>query len=867
MATEAPFLERAEPLARLEAALAAARERRGRVVSIEGEAGIGKTTLVLRFVGAHQRDTQVHVGGCEHLSTPEPLGPLRDIARESGGRFAVSGASPLATFEALLRHLTPAAGRPSLLLVEDIHWADDSTLDLLRYLGRRIRTSPVLVVVTLRNDEPGSQARLAALWDDIPRDARERVELKRLTPAAVQRLAAHVTHAQAGDLYAATGGNPFHVTEYLAAKPPEVPTSVRDATLARAERLSERARRVLDCASLFPRRIDERLLADLADDADHAGVEECLRGGMLNTNEGMLAFRHELARRAVHDGMSPLRRRSLHAAALARLERRGEVRAAQAAHHAAEAGDDAALLRHSLRAADEARDLGAYREAVEHQERALSLASLLEDAERARILERQADDAERCGLYALGTRALDAAIAQHRQAGDVLGLGNALRIAARLAWLAGDVVLADERQAEAREVLRDHMDTWQYAMALSGQSQLDMLAERNELARARATEAMQRAEALGRSDIYLHALTNLLGVSKGFDSDGARHDLLDAIAEARRRGVPDMLPRMYVNLTYAMMCERRYHDIDEQFAAGMAAATDREHMPLEGYMRGARALSLVDRGRLREALAEAELVVGGPYPRGLTRFNAIVAATRARQRLGLPDEGLIAELRDLPTSRRDIMRAAPLAVADAEAAWLGSGEGAVVAQLRAAFELSCRTEGQPWTTSDTAWWLRLLEVPFTVTGSAQNRLNAPVRFALDGDWQAAAEGWLRIGCPYEQAIALSLTGEGGQRAALAIFDELGAAPAAARLRREMRTQGVRDIPRGPNAATRANPLGLTARQQDVLDLLLEGLSNGAIAQRLGISPKTAEHHVSAILALLGARTRAEAITAARAREI
>ncbi len=163
---------------------------------------------------------------------PKSLGPLRDVARESGGRFAVTPASPLTTFEALLRYLTPAGGRPSLLLLEDIHWADESTLDLLRYLGRRIRTTPVLVVVTLRNDEPGSQERLAALWDDVPRDARERIELQRLSADAVQRLADRVPDVPAGELYAATGGNPFHVTEYLAAKPPEVPTSVRDATLA-----------------------------------------------------------------------------------------------------------------------------------------------------------------------------------------------------------------------------------------------------------------------------------------------------------------------------------------------------------------------------------------------------------------------------------------------------------------------------------------------------------------------------------------------------------------------------------------------------------------------------------------------------------
>lgn len=866
--SDMPFLERAEPLARLEAALAAARERRGRIVSVEGEAGIGKTTLTLRFCEAHRRDAQVHAGGCEHLSTPEPLGPLRDIARDSGGRFSMSASSPLATFEALLRYLTPAAGRPSLLLIEDIHWADDATLDLLRYLGRRIRTAAVLVVVTLRNDEPGTQERLAELWDGIPRDARERIELQRLTPAAVQRLAASMPHVRVDDLYLATGGNPFHVTEYLAARPPEVPTSVRDATLARVARLSPRARRVLEYASLFPRQIDETLLSALAGDDDQSGANECLRGGMLNTRDGRLAFRHELARRAVHDSMTPLQRRSLHAAALALLESRPGASAAQAAHHAAQAGGDAALLRHSLRAADEARALGGYRQAVEHLSRALSLPSeLLGEEERARLLEQQADDAECCGLYELGARAIDEAIERHRRTANVLGLGNALRIAARLAWLDGNSSLAERHGNEAVEVLRErHADTWQYALALSGLSQLDMLAERSALAIERSTEAMERAERLGRSDIYLHALTNRCGVSGGrFTVAAKRAEVLDAIAEAHRRGVLDTLPRMYTNFTYMMMSNRHYEDLFEQLETGIAIATEREHLALVGYMRGIRAQALVDLGRLQEALAEAEEVLEGPNPRGTTRFTAIVAAARARLRLGLPDDGRLDESRALPAVRRDVMRNHPIATTDAEAAWLGVGRPDALDQLRASFELACRTDGGPWATSELALWLRVLGEPVEVTPVVDARLSPAVRLMVEDRWQEAADEWRRVGCPYERAICLARGGEAGRREALAVFDSIGAVAAATKLRREMRAQGAREVPRGPNAATRANPLGLTARQQDVMDLLLAGLTNAAIARRLSISPKTVEHHVTAIFSLLGARTRAEAIALARTR--
>ena len=183
------LLERDEPRAQLESGLASARAGRGGVVSVEGEAGIGKTSLVLSFVNAHRDDARVYVGGCEHLTTPEPLGPLRDIARDSQGRFSISPVSgQLSAFEALLRLLTGGRG-PALLVLEDIHWADDATLDLVRYLGRRIRTAPVLLVVTFRNDEAPSGGRLASLWADMPRDARERLELRPLSLSAVSALA------------------------------------------------------------------------------------------------------------------------------------------------------------------------------------------------------------------------------------------------------------------------------------------------------------------------------------------------------------------------------------------------------------------------------------------------------------------------------------------------------------------------------------------------------------------------------------------------------------------------------------------------------------------------------------------------------
>jgi DNA-binding CsgD family transcriptional regulator len=162
---------------------------------------------------------------------------------------------------------------------------------------------------------------------------------------------------------------------------------------------------------------------------------------------------------------------------------------------------------------------------------------------------------------------------------------------------------------------------------------------------------------------------------------------------------------------------------------------------------------------------------------------------------------------------------------------------------------------------DAALWLHMLGGPVPETA----RLPAPLREHCENRWQEAADGWRALGRPYEEALALSGADDAAQRQALEIFDRLGAAPAAARLRRQMRASGARAVPRGPIAGTRANAAGLTRRQVQVLALVDEGLSNSDIARRLCISAKTAEHHVSAIMARLETPTRQEAAAAARAR--
>ena len=260
----------------------------GRLILVGGEAGVGKTALVRAFADGRR----VLWGACDPLHTPRPLGPLLDIGLDES--------SPAALAAALLDRLHAAPG--TVLVLEDVHWADEGTLDVLRLLGRRIADVPALAIVTFRDDEP---APVRIVLGDLATAAGvERMKLPPLSPEAVRTLA-EPHGIDAADLHRSTGGNPFYVTEVLSAPAAAIPATVRDAVLARAARLSPPARELLERLAMVPGSADPELI-DAADEP----LDECLLSGMTRLDGDAVAFRHELARLALADEVPPRRRPS-----------------------------------------------------------------------------------------------------------------------------------------------------------------------------------------------------------------------------------------------------------------------------------------------------------------------------------------------------------------------------------------------------------------------------------------------------------------------------------------------------------------------------------------------------------------------------
>jgi DNA-binding CsgD family transcriptional regulator len=853
--TDLELLERDACLADL-AAWSKDLARGGCIVLLGAEAGLGKTSLAREFVD-RQPGTRVLWGACDELFTPRPLAPLLDIARQTGGPLldAVRARSDRdGLFTAALDEFER---QPTIAVFEDLHWADEATLDFLKFVGRRIGQTRCMLVVTYRDDEVRLGHPLYFVLGDLPRRQTHRLTLAPLSEAAVARLA-KPTARSAREVHRITGGNPLFVTEVLSSDGSEVPGTIREAVLARAAQLPEGARRIASLVSVVPTAA-EAWLVDALLAPGSADVDACLYLGMQRRADGALAFRHELVRRAFEASLPPLQRRDWHSAILRVLADRADVPPARLAHHAAGAEDGAAVLQHAQAAAKQAAVVGAHREAAAHYAAALAHAGPLDARQRAELHEALAYEHYLTDHIDQSLEARRAALSLWDSVGDRLRRGDNLRWLSRLSWFAGQRVSAEEFAAAAIATLEPLPPGRELALAYSNFAQLEMLAHHCPSAVAWATRALEIAERLEDVEVQVHALNNR-GTARMLDGhlDG-EGDLERSLRTALAHNLQEHVARAYTNVASTSVALHRYAVASRFLEEGMAYTENHDLDSWRLYMQAWRARLRLEQGDWLGAGDDAEAVVGNPRTSAVARLPALVVLGLLRVRRGDPDASTpLDEARALAESAREIQRTAPLVVALAERAALADDLSSMVDTLQQALPLAVE-RGDPFIRGSIATWLwragALAELP---TGAAE-----PYEHEWAGRWRDAATGWGTLGCPYERAWVLAHYGdENAQREALAAFEALGATPAAQQLRRRMRARGVRKVPRGSRVSTRSNAFGLTKREAQILDLMRAGLRNSAIARKLFLSTRTVDHHVSAVLAKLGAKTRAEAVAKA-----
>ena len=861
------LLEREAPLAMLEDALTKARDGQGHSVFIGGEAGIGKTSLVESFARSNAEDARVLWGACEALATPRPLGPLYDIAHEVGGRLREAldaGAAPNRTFQIFIDQLRAAAGT-TIVVVEDAHWADDATGDFLKFFARRIARYCALLAVTFREEEVSAGHPLLRAIADIPADHVSRVRLAGLSAAAVGQLAN--AHGRAiPNLHAITDGNPFLATELLRSRDGEVSASLRDAMLERLQHLSSAGRDLAELVSVVPDRT-ERGLLDQALAASASALEDCVDRRVLVIDREHVRYRHELARHVVEQSLPELRRRALHRRVIDLLAGEGADAKTlpRLVHHADAAADAASVLRYAPLAGDEAARRGAHRQGAAFYRTALRYGHGARPRDRASLMEKLASESALSGRGEEALQANASAFEVWRAQGDTMAQGANRR--ARFDMLnislfrRGEAEFVELAEGAAR-LLEPHGSSGELARAYMNLASVLSMNGRLDGAQALHERAVAIAEAVGDnvalSDILLQGEFR----KHMFFGEPSLEPAERALRLALEHGDDLRAAHAYFCLAMFAANSWQFDTVERVVAAGLRFAEERDLDGQKLHLRGMLARVGLIRGDWLAAEATATEVLAHADLPGIAEFNARMVLGTSYARRGDPRACAVLErVLELSTTKIVSRISKILALVRlAELQWLEGDAPRALELSERAIDEATSMRGRPWIQGLAAFWR------WRITGGAAGAepLAAPYAMQLDGDWAGAAGAWAALGCPYERAMALIDGDLAAQRDAFAILERLGATAVLGRCRALLAARGVTRIPRGPRLSTRTNPMGLTNREVEVLQLLAQGLQNVAIGGRLHRSKRTVAHHVSAILTKLGAGSRREAVRIARA---
>ncbi|MEE8331092.1 MAG: AAA family ATPase [Acidimicrobiia bacterium] len=824
----------------------------GRVVLLRGEAGIGKSALVGEFVEAHADEAHVLWGSCDDLFIPQPLGPFWDMARvEPSFSGPVEEGNRPRLLEAIMDLLSRSL-RSTVMVIEDTQWADEATFDAIKYIGRRITRTNGLLLLTYRDGGVDYDHPLRGVIGDLPPASVVRLQLGGISLAGVSSMIGE-SDLDPNEVLAATGGNPFLVTEMAFAGGEEVPASVQDSVMVRVQKLSPEAQEMLKTLSVIPEPIPRADALGLTG-VTESRLAECEGRGLLLGPDELVAFRHELIRQSVEAALTTSERMIAHRIVLEDLP--DETHPCLLIHSAVEAKDIDRLIVLAPRSARYAAAAGSHHEAASdfrelgpHLDRfePEALGALLHEWAREEFLLDNISEA---------INLTELALVHYREVGDRRAESGTLAQAAHFYENAGRRAKAEELARQAVDVLGSNPDGSDLARALEVNAYLQWMANNVTDALELVDRTLEAAGPDVDERILIRSLNHRGMIASVANYPAGRASLDEARDRAAAAGEWYEECRALFNHAW-VAAEYRDLSIAADYSQRAIAAAVRHELPtLESYATAiyARVLELKGEWSEAEDLARDQLDRAAISQMVALPILGMLEARRGRATA----PATLTKAWELSYVADEFQRLAPTAIAVAEHAWISGIANIAVDDIRRVMELGL-DKGFRWSPGSIALWLwKLGELTKAPEGIAE-----PYRLLIEGEPMAAAEMWLTIGCPYERAIALAHGDQAAQLEALEGLETLGATAVAAKLRKAMRDQGL-SVPRGKGSKTRANAAGLTARQAEVLQLLDEDLPNSEIADRLFVSPRTVENHVSAILAKLDSPTREEAVSAARA---
>ena len=831
----------------------------GHSVFVSGEAGIGKTSLLKVFCSSLEKGCPIYRGSCDALFTPRPLSPLYDILLQLGNNAwqKSSGISERTLLFSHFLHELQQQDQPVVIIIEDIHWADEATLDFIKFLARRINQLPCLFMLTYRDNEIDTHHPLRNLLGQLAPDSFTRLELTPLSKEVVEKMALERGY-NGQNVYKISGGNPFYVNEILASYSTGVPDNIRDSILSVFNRQQPIIKQLWEILSVLPTGLETALLGKI-DPQYPAATEQSLAAKILLIKEGLITFKHELYRRTIETSLSPLTRLALNKKILdlflAAFEQQQQPE--RIIHHAKNANEYELVVQYAPVAAQQAAAVGAH---IEASRLYLSAIEYYQGNDKDVLIHFYEAYAYECYLTNRTKEAIiytGKSLQLWQEKNDTEKTGNCLRFLSRLWWFEGNRKNAENYGQQAVSLLENQASSAVKAMAFSNMSQLKMLSGETADCIAWGEKAIAIASELNNEEILAHALNNVGTVQLKYPATAQKgmQLLQQSLDIALRKGYHEHVARAYTNLGSDTVVTKDYAFALTTLDEGIRYCEERDLDSWTYYMLSWKARLLLETGHWQQAYSIADNLMKNESQPPVVRISALAVVATIGMRRGselvLP---ILQESKTRSFEAMELQRIVPAMAALLEYEWINETICIDPADINNTIQLINQSDNF-FEKNVFAFWLR--KTRKQVLPLAQVYEAYSIHDITSA--QRAAKHWKQLGCPYEQALALSEGNEEDKKNALLMVQALGATPVYERMKLEMRASGIKSIPRGIRKNTRLNSALLTAREVDVLQLLKEGLQNKEIASRLFISAKTVDHHISSILFKLDVNSRTKAV--------
>lgn len=833
----------------------------GHCILLSGEAGIGKTSLIKTFYKEKKDCCKIYQGTCDALFTPRPLAPIFDII------WQISSSTPKNEVHKLDRTLLfnhlfyelEQQKKPAIIIIEDIHWADEATLDFIKFFARRIARIHCLLILSYRDNEILANHPLRNVLGQLPPDSFTRVQLSPLSKQAVEKMAEERGY-KGEDVFTVSGGNPFYVTEILASYSPGVPDNIKDSIISVYNRQEIGTRHAWEICSVIPEGLEINRFAKIK--SSDEGMDHCFALKIIIVKNDKIVFKHEVYRRTIEASLSPFKRISLNKKILdlflGSFEEEGEIE--RIVHYAKNANENKLVVKYSPIAARQAASVGAHIEASKLFLTAIEYSDGNNEDEMVSFYESYAYE---CYLT---NQVREAIIYQGRalkiwqKKNELEQAGNSLRFLSRLWWFDGNREEAEKYGRRAIEILDSMPSSKAKAMAYSNMSQLKMLSDETFECVEWGNRAIEMANEIGDDEILCHAMNNVGSVlwkSRSSEEKG-KNMLTESLDIAIKNSFHEHAARSYSNIASVYLLLKEYELAKQVIEDGINYCDERNLDASKKYKLYAKARMFLGTGNWQQASIITENLLLNPDLLGSVKILAFTVAAIIKLRKG-EDDALfyLNEAKLLAVKAKEHSRTIPIMIAELEYEWLTGKKRITDEELALSLALIGKVDNI-YLNSEFAFWLNKTRNK----DLGLSTLYEPYKLLKEEKFDAAARFWEAKGCLYEKALALSAGTEENKKNSLVILQQLGAEAVYEKIKMEMRATGIKKIPRGLRASTKSNPAQLTNRELDVLNLLKKGIQNKEIAAELFISPKTTDHHISNILFKLDVNSRSKAVAEA-----